>query len=493
MQFRQSRANDRTLRWDVIDEIIATDVLRTFVQTGNIATTSSIPITCYRCRRTGHIAAQCFTNMGDNQGGGTRRNYYRPIDTTHNNIRHNMVPRLGSNNFRNSMAPFRLPQRWGDRSTACHAYNAMGRCGRDCSRPHRCASCNGAHPRFSCHNNTITTTTTTTTATTATTTTTNKDNHDVSHEREDTIALYELFNPLPNHPITPIDINKLSELLVGHPDKGAVQIITDGLTHGFDIGYRGTYSSTRPRNLRSAREHAAAVSIAIRKELDRGHTAGPFRAPPFAHTHCSPIGAVEKTDGSYSLILDLSSPRREAVNEGIDREEFSMTYSHFDDAVDIVRELGMGSHMAKIDIKHAFRICPVEKAQWPLLCYTWQDAFFVDTRLPFGSRSSPYIFNALADLLMWILLFVAGIRHCIHYLDDYFSTAATEDQCKQDMQTMSSTFTELAVPLAPEKIRPDQEDHILRHTDRHRVHDDQPPNREIQQTHGAASVLGKAT
>ena len=53
---------------------------------------------------------------------------------------------------------------------------------------------------------------------------------------------------------------------------------------------------------------------------------------------------------------------------------------------------------------------------------------------------------------MWILLFVAGIRHCIHYLDDYFSAAATEDQCKQDMQTMSSTFTELGVLLAPEKI-----------------------------------------
>ena len=53
---------------------------------------------------------------------------------------------------------------------------------------------------------------------------------------------------------------------------------------------------------------------------------------------------------------------------------------------------------------------------------------------------------------MWILVYVAGIQHCIHYLDDYFSAASTEDQCKQDMQTMSSTFTELGVPLAPEKI-----------------------------------------
>ena len=129
-----------------------------------------------------------------------------------------------------------------------------------------------------------------------------------------------------------------------------------------------------------------------------------------------------------------------------------MMYSHFDDAVDIVRELGARSRMAKIDIKHAFRICPVKTAQWPLLCYTWLDAFFVDTRLPFGLRSSPYIFNTLADLLMWILVYVAGIRHCIHYLDDYFSAASTEDQCKQDMQTMSSTFMELGVSLAPEKI-----------------------------------------
>ena len=108
--------------------------------------------------------------------------------------------------------------------------------------------------------------------------------------------------------------------------------------------------------------------------------------------------------------------------------------------------------MAKIDIKHGFRICPVKKAQWPLLCYTCQDAFFIDTKLPFGSRSSPYIFTTLADLLMWILGYVAGIWYCIHYLDDYFCAAPTEDQCKQDMQTMSSTFAELGIPLAPDKI-----------------------------------------
>ena len=306
------------------------------------------------------------------------------------------------------------------------------------------------------HATPTTTATTTITSTTITTTTTNNGNHDVRYDVEDNKQLYEHFHPLPTHPITPINVHKLSEYLVGHPDKGAVQFITDGLTHGFDIGYRGTYSSTRPRNLMSARNNAAAVSAAIRKELERGHTSGPFRGPPFLHTHCSPIGAVEKPDGSHRLILDLSSPRGGggggAFNEDIDRQEFSVTYSKFDDTVDIVGELGAGTHLAKIDIKHAFRICPIKKVQWPLLCYTWQEAFFVGTRLPFGSRSSPYIFTTLADLLIWILVYVAGIRYCMHYLDDYFCAAPTEDQCEQDMQTMSSTFTELGEPLAPEKI-----------------------------------------
>ena len=108
--------------------------------------------------------------------------------------------------------------------------------------------------------------------------------------------------------------------------------------------------------------------------------------------------------------------------------------------------------MAKIDIRHAFRICPVRKSQWALLCYWWQGAFFVDTRLPFGSRNSPYIFIALAELLLWILIHVMGISHCIHYLDDYFCASVTQGQCQRDMRTLMATCDDLGVPLAPDKI-----------------------------------------
>ena len=77
---------------------------------------------------------------------------------------------------------------------------------------------------------------------------------------------------------------------------------------------------------------------------------------------------------------------------------------------------------------------------------------FVDTRLPFGSRSSLYIFNKLADLLLWILVHIFNIATIIHYLDDFFFCANSEEQCKQYMNAAQGAFKELGVPLAPEKI-----------------------------------------
>ena len=231
-----------------------------------------------------------------------------------------------------------------------------------------------------------------------------------------------------------------------------MQFVTEGLTHGFDIGFHGPCVATRLWNSLSPRENPGEVSKAIQKELIRGHTSGPFAEPSFTQTHCSPIGAVGKPDGSYRLILDLSSPRGEAVNEGIDRQEFSVTYSQFDDAIDIVHALGRGAYMAKIDIRHMFCICQVRKAQWLLLCYWWQGAFFVDTRLLFGLRSSPYIFTALAELLLWILIHVMGMSHCIHYLDDYFCASVTQGQYQRDMRTLMATCDDLGVPLVPDRI-----------------------------------------
>ena len=249
---------------------------------------------------------------------------------------------------------------------------------------------------------------------------------------------------------TPINIDNLKLRLSAHPDKEKVRFVIQGFRQGFDIGHRGHIATSRPPNLKSARDQPIAVQAAINTEIARGHTSGPFAAAPFRTTHCSPIGAVSKPDGSARLILDLSSPRGDAVNEGIDSEQYSVRYSKFDDAIELVRQLGAGAFMAKIDIKHAFRLCPVQQKQWPLLCFFWNNKYYFDVRLPFGSRSSPFIFNAFAELLCWVLV-MAGIQYIIHYLDDFFMARAAKDKCASDMAIMVSVCDELGVPIASDK------------------------------------------
>ena len=166
----------------------------------------------------------------------------------------------------------------------------------------------------------------------------------------------------------------------------------------------------------------------------------------------SPLGTVPKKDGSLRLILDLSSPRGLSVNDGIDRDEFSTSYSSFDEAVDLVRSLGPGSYMAKIDIKHAFRLCPVRVADFYLLGMFWQGNYFIDTRLPFGSRSSPYIFNTLAKALCWAIIHVCNILGVLHYLDDFFLASSSQSSCQRDFDTILNFFRFLGVPISEDKL-----------------------------------------
>ena len=230
--------------------------------------------------------------------------------------------------------------------------------------------------------------------------------------------------------------------------------VNSGFQNGFDIMYCGNVSNTLPNNLKSASLHAEKVTHAIHKELRRGHTSGPFLAPPFPATHCSPLGAVEKRDASVRLILDLSQPRGSSVNEAIIDKYCSVKYTSFDDAVKMVRKMGVKGYMAKIDIRHAFRLCPVRRADWPLLCYVWQGRYYVDTRLPFGGRSSPATFNTFADVLAWILKHHGQIDFVIHYLDDFLICAPDKQTCTSWLCSFQDIMEYLGVPVAHDKTVP---------------------------------------
>lgn len=94
---------------------------------------------------------------------------------------------------------------------------------------------------------------------------------------------------------------------------------------------------------------------------------------------------------------------------------------------------------------------PVHPADRHLLAMEWRDGIFIDTCLPFGLRSSPKLFNILADLLAWILEH-QGIS-VLHYLDDFLTIGRPgSTECYRNLQIMIQVCQLLNVPLAIEKI-----------------------------------------
>ena len=114
----------------------------------------------------------------------------------------------------------------------------------------------------------------------------------------------------------------------------------------------------------------------------------------------------------------MSHPKRASVNDGIKSELCSLSYTSVDAAVRIITAMGPGVLPAKFDIESAYRLIPVHPDDRPLLGMMWREKLYVDTALPFGLRSAPKIFNAVADALQWIME-RNGVPELLHYLD-YF-------------------------------------------------------------------------
>ena len=241
-------------------------------------------------------------------------------------------------------------------------------------------------------------------------------------------------------------------MLKGYPNKFLVEFILNGFRHGFNIGFRGLLNEQPLKNNKSARDNPEKVSQAIAKEVERGHTAGPFLSPPFPHCHISPLGAAPKPDGSCRLILDLSQPAGDSVNDNINKAEFPCNYTHFDAATDLVFRMGRGCYLTKIDIKHAYRLLPVRREDWPLLVYFWQGYYYVDTKLPFGGRSSASLFTSFADLVCWILNEKFELL-IIHYSDDFLMfTRSDLMTALEHLKRLKKAFRFLNIPVADDKL-----------------------------------------
>ena len=208
------------------------------------------------------------------------------------------------------------------------------------------------------------------------------------------------------------------------------------------------------QNLQGAITHPNVVEDYLHTETRSGRLAGPFPPHAVPSVHISRFGVIPKSHqvGKWRLTVDLSFPADRSVNNGIPKELCSLRYVTIDDAIDHIVSMGQGEHLAKVDIKSAFRLLPVHVADQHLLGMQWRGEVFVETCLPFGLRSAPKLFNILADLLAWIIE-QYGVQPLLHYLDDFLTMGPPHSlTCQQNLDTIKEISDILGAPLALEKV-----------------------------------------
>ena len=107
--------------------------------------------------------------------------------------------------------------------------------------------------------------------------------------------------------------------------------------------------------------------------------------------------------------------------------------------------------MAKVDVRSAYRNIPVHPDDRWLMGIMWEGALYVDTALPFGLRSAPKIFTAVADAAQSIIQ-QEGVDFIIHYLDDFLVIGTPEsEECAVALATVLRVFERLGFPCGSQQ------------------------------------------
>ena len=192
------------------------------------------------------------------------------------------------------------------------------------------------------------------------------------------------------------------------------------------------------------------VDRKLAKELEAHRFAGPFDTPPF-FSECHPWISFQRTQGEFRLIHHLSYPMGESVNDGISREHSSVQYANIYHAIKRIKLSGVGSYLAKTDIKSAFRILTINPQDYHLLGIKWNGQYYYDKCMPMGCSSSCKTFETFSTAVEWIAQDKLGIANFTHLLDDFLLIQPTETQCSRSLALFLDLCDFLGIPMAPGK------------------------------------------
>lgn len=265
---------------------------------------------------------------------------------------------------------------------------------------------------------------------------------------------------------------KLRELLeaTGY-DQEETDLLCEGFTNGFRIGYAGPGDvKIQSNNLRFAVGNKFDLWNKIMLEVRARRYAGPYdsiESIPFPGDGTatgwiqSPCGLVPKSGGRTRLINHHSFPPGRSLNDGIPDEHAKVTYQDLQDAIKITlqilkRDPEAQIHYSKLDGKDAFRVLclhsfdrrwQVLKAENPL---TQRMVFFVDLCVCFGNRASCFLYEKFSRALAHVYACKAGEKG-VSYLDDSLQVGPSYSRTNEYLGIFLDICSFINMPIADEK------------------------------------------
>jgi len=213
------------------------------------------------------------------------------------------------------------------------------------------------------------------------------------------------FQPLPQTPVTSINVDNLESKVFEHRSSMTVHQwerslkAIDYLRNGAPSHQKSSLPGCFVKNSRSALMHGREVTEAIATWLDEGYAAGPFSSPPCSDFRVNPLIAVVQP-GKVRVVLNVSAPEDHSFNSEVD--EFQTETVKMASAAQFsqnLRDCGTDAVMSKQDLKAAYKQLPAKIVDLRLQGFCWLGKFFVETRQVFGAKTSVCNYDILGETL----------------------------------------------------------------------------------------------
>ena len=244
--------------------------------------------------------------------------------------------------------------------------------------------------------------------------------------------------------------------------------VCERLDNGANIGVEGRGRlKTRVENSSSVYENGFAVSDTLQESITTGCLTGPYTFEEVEELlgndfSINPMSTRPKPNGKLRLVIDASAPHDKddsvpgwlwnpqlpgSSNSTIDINQFPAKMSSVARFVRTLHRVGRNARICKIDQTSAYKHQHVRREDWCLQVLEWGGRLFIETRLMFGTKSSPGIYDELHKAFLYPVIAMTP-RFCRRdveqHLDDVLGVGLPEENPYGSVDAFFNTYIEEA-------------------------------------------------